>query len=84
MYFIATTLIIAYKLLDKSRSTLKCLTVLFLFRTARTFNQVNPPRGVRSVGPVGRVGRFCSGLRSLRRTCLTILRRAWSAKFKMV
>jgi hypothetical protein len=43
-----------------------------------------PYRGVRSVGPVRRAGRFCYGHRGCRRTYLTIIKRAWSANFKMV
>jgi hypothetical protein len=41
-------------------------------------------RGVPSVGPVHRTGRFFSGLRGRRRTYLTILKKTWSANFKMV
>jgi hypothetical protein len=56
----------------------------FLLRTKAVWRLNRSNRGVRSVGPVRCAGRFCSGLRGRRKTYLTILRRGWSANFKMV
>jgi hypothetical protein len=65
---------------------LLCCPILFglYLNNVRYMSEFAQYRGVRSVGPVRRAGRFCSGLRGRRRTYLTILKRAWSANFKMV